>query len=154
MFASLFIGGERNFHQGQNCTRTGVLEVVSGGNDADIRHYVVSPNGQGSCQVFPHHTRKVLRLCATPMHPRIFFSCSADGKKKNKRVSYFIPSVMVQNLTSHYFLFKGTVRKFDLREKYKDAFTHEIGHHTPSPYSDVIAQVRRLVTSAQFFLYH
>jgi len=54
----------------------GDREVISGGNDSDIRYYNL--NSQENL-VYQHHKRKVLSLCVNPMNPNCFISCSADG---------------------------------------------------------------------------
>jgi len=51
-------------------------EIISGGNDADMRHYDLEKK---TCTVYTHHTKKVLRLSVNPLMPDTFLSCSADG---------------------------------------------------------------------------
>jgi len=51
-------------------------EIVSGGNDADIRYYDLEKK---LCTGYSHHTKKVLRLSINPHCPDTFLSCSADG---------------------------------------------------------------------------
>lgn len=66
------------------------MEYVSGGNEADIRHWQMGQDGSAISTVYKHHTRKVLRLNVLTHCPDAFLSCSADG----------------------------TVRMFDTRKKY------------------------------------
>jgi WD40 repeat protein len=63
VFSALFFTRDRN-------------EVISGGNDADIRHYQVEG---GTCTVYGHHCQKVLQLAANPKIGPTFLSSSADG---------------------------------------------------------------------------
>jgi len=51
-------------------------EIVSGGNDADMRHYDLEKK---VCTVYCHHKKKVLRISINPHTPDTFLSCSADG---------------------------------------------------------------------------
>jgi WD40 repeat protein len=51
-------------------------EVVSGGNDADVRYYEIEKK---VCTVYQHHSKKVLRLSVNPVSPDTFLTCSADG---------------------------------------------------------------------------
>jgi WD40 repeat protein len=51
-------------------------EIVTGGNDADMRHYDLEKK---VCTVYCHHKKKVLRITINPHAPDTFLSCSADG---------------------------------------------------------------------------
>jgi WD40 repeat protein len=51
-------------------------EIVTGGNDADVRYYEIEKK---ICTVYQHHSKKVLRLSVNPMSPDTFLTCSADG---------------------------------------------------------------------------
>jgi WD40 repeat protein len=51
-------------------------EIISAGNDADIRKYDIPHE---LCTIYQHHSRKILRLAVNPSHPDTFMSCSADG---------------------------------------------------------------------------
>lgn len=63
VFAVSFLNGNDNM-------------VISGGNDSDIRLYDVE---RGSCTVFQHHRKKVLKIACHSALPSCFMSCSADG---------------------------------------------------------------------------
>ncbi|EGG21339.1 WD40 repeat-containing protein [Cavenderia fasciculata] len=51
-------------------------DVVSGGNDSDVRHFELNAR---TCTVYTHHTKKVLKLSVNPRQPETFLTCSADG---------------------------------------------------------------------------
>lgn len=63
VFSALFFTRDRN-------------EIISGGNDADIRHYDIA-GGAGT--IYSHHHQKVLQLSANPRLASTFLSASADG---------------------------------------------------------------------------
>lgn len=62
-------------------------EVISGGNDADIRHFNIERN---MSLIYRHHLQKVLQLSINPMNDFTFLSCSADGTARffDTRVHY------------------------------------------------------------------
>lgn len=51
-------------------------EIVSGGNDADVRYYNIVTK---TCTVYRHHLKKILRLTINPQMKHTFLTCSADG---------------------------------------------------------------------------
>jgi WD40 repeat protein len=69
-------------------------EVISGSNDADIRHYNIEKNFS---TVYRHHVHKVLQLSINPINDFTFLSCSADGTARffDTRVHY--PNTLTQN---------------------------------------------------------
>lgn len=56
--------------------QSGNNELVSGGNDADVRYYNLE---RGMTTVYRHHAKKVLKLSVNPVSPWTFLTCSADG---------------------------------------------------------------------------
>eukprot|EP00727_Mastigamoeba_balamuthi_P000707 m51a1_g10633 hypothetical protein (651) ;mRNA; f:67465-70698 len=65
----------------------GDKEIVSAGNDADIRHVDLISR---TCTVYRVHTRKVLRITHNPHMTDTFLTCSADGTVRmiDLRVKY------------------------------------------------------------------
>lgn len=62
-------------------------EIVSGGNDADLRYYDLEKK---TCTIYSHHTKKILRISKNPHSPNTFLSCSSDGtiRKFDIRLKY------------------------------------------------------------------
>jgi WD40 repeat protein len=52
-------------------------DIISGGNDADVRHYNLE---RSECTVYQHHAKKILRLSVCPSMPDCFLTASADGR--------------------------------------------------------------------------
>ena len=106
-------------------------QVISGGNDSDIRHYDIE---SGVCTLFHQHTKKVLKLSVNPCNPVTFLSCSSDGE-------YFI--------LSFHFL-KGSVRFFDLRERYRSSTTKPISSNPLTDDDNDIPQVNGISSVPNF----
>jgi WD40 repeat protein len=82
-------------------------DIISGGNDADVRHYNLE---RSECTVYQHHAKKILRLSVCPSMPDCFLTASADG----------------------------TVRLFDVRQKYSDTKTYSFSSDDDSAPEEMV----------------